>query len=261
MFYLILLISFNLSAFAKADHRLEMFDISYSKRLEMVKNLATRYPGYVKLFGSESRKQGLWSGIYLQTKWQLDSKRSHLETWNAINTWLTIVPFYISKNYNCTHSRFIQNIKFNYADKKAPISIKEVCESWVRYFKLAKNSVNRFSDPLGIKKRKLKKQLWKAHGDSIKYSLWANKELLSNDHSEEWYFWANWTYFVYYLERFNFPTFSQSIKPIKKILMPVCYPIDDSSCYNSLNFIKKTYVDFFTRRSISLDKIIWRIND
>lgn len=123
------------------------------------------------------------------------------------------------------------------------------------YFNQANETLNRLSDPFNRKQYKLKKLLWKAHGDSITYSLWRNYNKLKNNGSEEWYFWANWTYFVYYLEKFNFSTYARIIQPIKNIFMPVCYPLDSSLCYNSLNPLKKIYVDIFTRKNISLNKI------
>jgi hypothetical protein len=198
--------------------------INYERRLEMVQELGTKYPGYIRTISGDLKYLGLWSGIYLQTAWQKKSGRSHLKTWDAINTWLTVVPYFIARYENCNTNPFINNnARINEVD--APISIYEVCKSWKAYFNSAKRPLNRLSDILNTKQYELKKLLWKAHGASIAYSLWRNYSKIKNNNSEEWYFWANWTYFVYYLEKVNFSTYTRVISPIKKNIYATLLPI------------------------------------
>lgn len=248
MKYWMILLIFSLNVFSFNT------SLSYENRLQMVNELAQSFPGYKNFGNSFDTKLGAMAGIYYQTQWQLNTGRVHLRTWNSINSWLTIAPYKIAKNLNCNENNFIQE------QAKLDSYAMEVCESWVAYFKLARYKKNPLTDPLKLRKRKLLKLLWRAHGHSIQFALRNYSYEMRNDESEEWYFWANWTAFVFLLEKLNFSTYANIIKPIKSKLMPNCYPLDEGACYYSLGFVKKRYVDLFTRKKISLQKLLNKTN-
>lgn len=242
-----LLLIFSLYSFASVTQRAA--NTPYEKRLEMIIEMANEFPGYRNFGNSRDKKLGAMGGIFFQTQWQLNTGREHLQTWNKINTMLSVFPYYFSKNLNCNTNKYALN-------DNTTLSLKDVCLAWTEYFEFAKVRRNPLTDPLKIRKKRQLRKLWHAHGVSIKYALMNFHNEMISDDSEEWYFWANWTSFVFLLEKLNFSTYPGIIKLIKKSLMPTCYPIDENACYYSQSFIKRKYVDIFTRRKISLKKLL-----
>lgn len=191
-------------------------DTPYSKRLQILEALATRYPGHVEA-GNPYGKYGLWAGIVVQTTWQQRSHRDRIPLWGIVNYRLSVEP--------TSYAALLQRA----GSKADPGSVcalslsADVCEAWVRYLTAARQ--NR---PPAT----LLKLLWRAHTTAIVHALRTQRRRLVTVQTTtlERRFWASWIEIVFLLEASRFPTDGATSTRASALLMPPCSPLGAPGC-------------------------------
>jgi hypothetical protein len=219
-------------------------DIPYTKRLQILEALATRYPGHVEAKNQLGR-YGLWAGIVAQTTWQQRTHRDRIPLWAIVNYSLSVQP-----------TGFATLLE--HAGTKAdPASVcalrldRDVCRGWAAYFAAVRK---------GQPPQTLLKLLWHAHTTAIVDRLHTQRAELDKVHTTplERRFWASWIEIVFLLEASHFPTDGATSTRASALLMPPCSPLGAPGCRLRVHDLGHTYpfVSVLARRRSSVDRAL-----
>jgi hypothetical protein len=204
----------------------------YPKRVQLLERLAVRYPGNVEPRASLG-KYGLWAGILMQTRWQEETGRDRIPLWSLINHQLSVEPsIYASELEKAGRTRDPRAIcKASPYVRRQPrpasggpaVSLRDVCEMWIRYFVAAKG---------GVPAATILELSWHAHTTAIVYGLRAHRSELESVRTTplERNFWTSWAEIVFLLEAARFPTGATASTRASRLLMPPCSPIGARGC-------------------------------
>jgi len=198
-------------------------NLSYPKRLEAVQELGKLFPGFLLPLGHAHRSLGLFAGIYLQTKWQYDSKRDEIPLWFFVNQSLTLAPLAYAKEYladaNTSESEYVKRHPTRDA-AHAPITQNDTFQAWKAYFQACTDNSSSVQ---------LSRLLWKAHTTAIRFALWqyASEFEKVTLPQEELAFWQGWIKLVLGLEIMAPFTNDFLLQPLLSVTMPRTSPLGD----------------------------------
>ena len=216
----------------------------YSKRLQVLESLATRYPGQVAASRPYGRF-GLWAGIVAQTTWQQRSHRDRIPLWAIVNEHLSVEPSSFAA---------LLDDAGGHPDPGTVCALnlsRDVCEAWVRYLIGAKQ---------GLPPATLLKLLWHAHTTAIVHALRTQRAQLDAVRTTllERRFWASWIEIVFVLEASRFPTDGATSARASALLMPSCSPLGAPGCSLTPATLGRTYafVALLAHRRSSIDRAL-----
>ena len=215
-------------------------DSSYPRRLDAVKQVAHRFPGRLRPGASPYRDLGLLAGIYLQTKWQMDSGRDALSIWFLVNQSLTLAPLVYSQEYEanphqpCEQSDYVRTYPTRDPDR-APLTQVATCRAWKEYFRasdaaaadLASEDPRRRLKGGWLQRTKVTQLLWDAHNTAIRHSIWQYAEEFTKVPvpEEELSFWRGWIRLVFFSEKVAPSTTDLLLRPFLVATMPERSPL------------------------------------
>lgn len=215
-------------------------DSSYPRRLDAVKQVAHRFPGRLRPGASPYRDLGLLAGIYLQTKWQMDSGRDALSIWFLVNQSLTLAPLVYSQEYEanphqpCEQSNYVRTYPTRDPDR-APLTQVATCRAWKEYFRasdaaaadLASEDPRRRLKGGWLQRTKVTQLLWDAHNTAIRHSIWQYAEEFTKVPvpEEELSFWRGWIRLVFFSEKVAPSTTDLLLRPFLVATMPERSPL------------------------------------
>ena len=194
----------------------------HTLRLNQVSLLSQWYPGLQK--PSDGDDLALWAGIYLQTRWQLDTNRVPLPHWSLPNAILTVFPYRIAvaqrqgENYCGSVPQF--------ADRSLNQSYSRACQSWRQYFLAHEEGRARQGEVA------MQKLMWRAHTASLDFMEQAGADRMGQNNIPlaEYRYWKGWLKFVVALDRSNFPTKYGVIRRLNDEFLAPCGPLGQGQC-------------------------------
>ena len=217
-------------------------NLSYQQKINQLNYLGNKAFGYRDIIGHGLREKGLWGGIIVQTKWQIESNRTNMSVWSIVNGSLSTLPYQIFRELEDGNQYICQEFYGRF---------RKACQTWKSFFvSISKKNIFR---------RKLSQHLlWKAHTDSILAVMDHYRSQFKNFRAlypKEFNYWINWIEIVFWVEKTNLTSTDLLIKPLAKILNAQCAPLD--YCINTIrNPIKRNYAKLLTKKRNSIARML-----
>jgi hypothetical protein len=234
--------------------------VSYDERLDLVEALGARYPGKVAP-GAILAEDGLWAGIFVQSRWQRDSGRENVPLWNLLNASLTVEPSIYAAELEaaapgadaealCGSSAYV----LAHPTPAVPgpsIDRTSQCEAWMRYF---------LGSRQGLPATTLQSLIWDAHTASLMHTARVDREALDRAGAGaplEYNFWASWMEITILLDAIDFPTSGAETAPVARDLMPPCSPLGTPGCQLTVADLgpRLPFIAALAQRPASLDRV------
>jgi hypothetical protein len=234
--------------------------VSYDERLGLVEALGARYPGKVTP-GAILAEDGLWAGIFVQSRWQRDSGREDAPLWNLLNASLTVEPSIYAAELQaaapgadagalCGSSAYV----LAHPTPAVPgpsIDRADQCEAWMGYF---------LGSRQGLPATTLQSLIWDAHTASIMHTARVDREALDRAGAGaplEYNFWAGWMEITILLDAIDFPTSGAETLPVARDLMPPCSPLGTPGCQLTVADLgtRLPFIAALAQRPASLDRV------
>ncbi|HXH74856.1 MAG TPA: hypothetical protein VNJ08_07815 [Bacteriovoracaceae bacterium] len=163
---------------------------------------------------------GRMGGIYVQTEWQMKTRRDQIKSWNTINAYLTVKPYQVFNNYLSQASKACEGI-----------SNKRLCQAWLKYFSYADAKKN-YGLILPGMQQQASRLLWLAHEISIEEALKDFPGLLDDPKvpQEERQYLKGWIKFVHILATSRLPTGEKFVRLLAGQTSPDCSPLGAAHC-------------------------------
>lgn len=236
--------------------------VEYPERLDLLRALAGRYPGFVEPGGVLS-EYGMWAGIFLQTGWQQRTGRAAIPYWRLLNHSLSVEPTIYAAALDRARGKSVAevcagdpHVKAGRAPREGEVTVSRAdsCAAWLAFFA----GVQR-----GASQPELQHALWHAHTVSLVNRLREERSVVEPATATtpvEATFWANWFQIVFLLDALTIPTGGNEMKPLSDGLMPDCAPLGTPGCQVTPEDLgaKYGFVATLTGRPSSVDEIFRR---
>jgi hypothetical protein len=178
--------------------------------------MAKFFPGFIN-HQHHDRKLGALGGIYVQTKWQMQTGRNKIPAWSYINKYLTVKPYEYFLAYLTSDRRYCQR--------------NQACLAWRDYFEFSDIRTHGLYGSAS-KRIEANRLLWRAHEASLSSALSENPNLflLMKTPSPEKNYLEGWIRFVHVLASSHMPTSEFVIGLFARPSSPHCSPLGAPHC-------------------------------